>query len=50
MDHLLQAPWPKDLGRFAERQMALPAAAAQRLIDAFVAEKLPGRPASLGTP
>jgi 23S rRNA pseudouridine1911/1915/1917 synthase len=41
MDYLLKAPWPKDLARFAERAMALPAADAQRLIDAFVAEKLP---------
>lgn len=41
MDYLLRAPWPKDLSRFAESRMALPAAEAQRLIDAFVAEKLP---------
>jgi 23S rRNA pseudouridine1911/1915/1917 synthase len=41
MNHLLRAPWPKDLARFAESRMALPAAEAQRLIDAFVAEKLP---------
>ncbi len=41
MDYLLRAPWPGDLARFAERRMALPAAAAQALIDAFVAEKLP---------
>jgi 23S rRNA pseudouridine1911/1915/1917 synthase len=41
MDYLLRAPWPKDLARFAESRMALPAEEAQRLIDAFVAEKLP---------
>ena len=40
MDYLLRAPWPKDLARFAQRSMALPADEAQRLIDAFVAEKL----------
>lgn len=42
LDYLLQAPWPGDLARFAERRMQLPAAAAQRLIDDFVAAKLPG--------
>ena len=42
MDYLLRAPWPEDLARFAERQMQLPAAEAQKLIDAFVTEKLPG--------
>ena len=42
LDYLLRAPWPKDLARFAERSMQLPAAEAQRLIDAFVAEKLGG--------
>jgi 23S rRNA pseudouridine1911/1915/1917 synthase len=42
LDYLLRAPWPKDLARFAERQMQLPAAEAQGLIDAFVTEKLPG--------
>ena len=41
MDYLLRAPWPKDLARFAESRMTLPAEEAQRLIDAFVAEKLP---------
>ena len=41
MDYLLQAPWPKDLARFAESRMALPAEEAQSLIDAFVVEKLP---------
>lgn len=40
MDYLLRAPWPRDLARFGERRMQLPAAEAQRLIDAFVAEKL----------
>jgi len=44
LDYLLRAPWPKDLARFAERRMNLPAAEAQRLIDAFVAEKLPAGP------
>jgi 23S rRNA pseudouridine1911/1915/1917 synthase len=43
MDYLLRAPWPKDLARFAEKRMNLPAAEAQRLIDAFVAEKLPAK-------
>ena len=42
MDYLLRAPWPEDLARFAGRQMQLPAAEAQKLIDAFVTEKLPG--------
>lgn len=41
LDYLLRAPWPKDLARFAEREMQLPAAEAQALIDAFVAAKLP---------
>ncbi|MBI2814697.1 MAG: RluA family pseudouridine synthase [Opitutae bacterium] len=43
LDHLLRAPWPQDLARFAARRMQLPAAEAQRLIDGFVAEKLPGQ-------
>jgi 23S rRNA pseudouridine1911/1915/1917 synthase len=46
MDYLLRAPWPADLGRFAARDMRLPAAEAQALIDAFIAEKLPGPPAA----
>jgi 23S rRNA pseudouridine1911/1915/1917 synthase len=50
LDYLLQAPWPKDLARFAAKRMALPADEAQKLIDAFVAEKLAGRPASLDAP
>jgi 23S rRNA pseudouridine1911/1915/1917 synthase len=41
LDYLLRAPWPKDLARFAERRMQLPAAEAQRLIDEFVLTKLP---------
>jgi 23S rRNA pseudouridine1911/1915/1917 synthase len=41
MDYLLQAPWPKDMARFAERNMSLSAADAQRLVDAFVADRLP---------
>ncbi len=45
MDYLLRAPWPEDLARFAARSMNLPADEAQKLIDAFVAEKLPARPA-----
>ena len=44
MDYLLQAPWPKDLARFAERAMNLPATEAQRVIDEFVNAKLPARP------
>lgn len=45
MDYLLRAPWPADLARFAAREMNLPAAEAQTLIDAFIAEKLPAPPA-----
>jgi 23S rRNA pseudouridine1911/1915/1917 synthase len=41
LDYLLRAPWPKDLARFAERRMQLPAAEAQQLIDEFVTNKLP---------
>jgi 23S rRNA pseudouridine1911/1915/1917 synthase len=41
MDYLLRAPWPEDLAGFAEKQMNLPCAEAQQLIDGFVAEKLP---------
>src|SRR3954470_2661302 len=41
MDYLLKAPWPKDLARFAEREMHLPAEEAQQLIDEFVQAKLP---------
>lgn len=40
MDHVLRAPWPRDLARFAERRMHLPAAEAQAAIDAFVARVL----------
>lgn len=46
LDYLLRAPWPADLARFAEREMNLPAAEAQALIDAFIAEKLPAPPAA----
>ncbi len=42
MDYLLRAPWPADLARFAAREMNLPAAEAQALIDRFVAERMPG--------
>jgi len=42
MDYLLRAPWPKDLARFAESRMQLPADEAQGLIDAFVTEKMGG--------
>jgi 23S rRNA pseudouridine1911/1915/1917 synthase len=41
LDYLLRAPWPKDLARFAAREMSLPADKAQALIDRFVAERLP---------
>lgn len=41
LDYLLRAPWPADMARFAERNMALSATDAQQLIDAFVAEKMP---------
>lgn len=37
MDLVLRAPWPRDLARFAERRMHLPAEEAQAAIDAFVA-------------
>jgi 23S rRNA pseudouridine1911/1915/1917 synthase len=40
MDYLLKAPWPKDLARFAEREMRLPAEEAQQRIDEFVKAKL----------
>lgn len=50
LDYLLQAPWPKDMARFAERQMQLPAAEAQRLVDAFVAAKLAAPPPRLEEP
>jgi len=40
LDYLLQAPWPLDMARFAERSMQLPAAEAQQLIDGFVRAKL----------
>lgn len=46
MDYLLQAPWPEDLARFAEREMGLTPTRAQELINAFVAEKLPPPPAT----
>lgn len=46
LDYLLQAPWPKDLARFAERRMQLSAAEAQELIDKFISEKLPPPPAA----
>ncbi|RXK56209.1 RNA pseudouridine synthase [Oleiharenicola lentus] len=42
MNYLLRAPWPVDLARFAAREMNLPAAEAQALIDRFVAERMPG--------
>jgi 23S rRNA pseudouridine1911/1915/1917 synthase len=42
LDYLLRAPWPADMARFAERNMNLAAAEAQRLVDAFVDEKLAG--------
>ncbi len=41
LDCLLRAPWPKDLARFAERRMQLPAAEAQALLDGFVAATFP---------
>jgi 23S rRNA pseudouridine1911/1915/1917 synthase len=44
MDYLLRAPWPQDLARFAAREMNLPSAEAQRLIDEFVARILPAPP------
>lgn len=44
LDYLLRSPWPADMARFAQRNMALSAEEAQRLIDGFVAEKLPVPP------
>lgn len=41
LDYLLRAPWPADMARFAEQRLALLPGEAQRLIDGFVAEKLP---------
>lgn len=41
LDYLLMAPWPADLARFAERRLGLGTAAAQALIDRFIAEKFP---------
>jgi 23S rRNA pseudouridine1911/1915/1917 synthase len=49
LDYLLRAPWPADMARFAGRNLALPAIEAQRLIDAFVAEKLPATVAKFST-
>ncbi len=40
LDYLLQAPWPADMARFAERQMQLSAPEAQQLINDFVTAKL----------
>lgn len=47
LDYLLKAPWPADMARFAKRNMQLTAEEAQRLIDAFVAEKLVANAAQL---
>lgn len=41
LEYLLVAPWPRDLGRFAEREMALSPGEAQRLISAFIASNVP---------
>lgn len=41
-DYLLRAPWPSDLGRFAERRMGLATAEAQSLIDGFVSKAFEG--------
>jgi 23S rRNA pseudouridine1911/1915/1917 synthase len=43
LDYLLTAPWPEDLVQFAGRHLDLPSAAAQALIDAYVARALPGK-------
>jgi 23S rRNA pseudouridine1911/1915/1917 synthase len=40
LDYLLKAPWPADMARFADRTMGLTAGEAQRLVDAFVNERL----------
>lgn len=42
LEHVFTAAWPADLARFAEERMALPAADAQALIDAFVARVFAG--------
>lgn len=47
LNHVFVAPWPKDLAWFAETRMGLPAAEAQRAIDAFVAERLPAQPEAM---
>ena len=47
MDYLLRAPWPPDMARFAAKNMALSAEVAQRLIDGFVADKLPAPTAGI---
>lgn len=44
LDYLLRAPWPTDMARFAERNLALSPARAQALIDQFVVEKMPAPP------
>jgi 23S rRNA pseudouridine1911/1915/1917 synthase len=44
MDYLLRAPWPADMGRFAQKHMALSADEAQGLLDAFVDRTLPALP------
>lgn len=44
LDYLLRAPWPRDMARFAEKRMGLAPAEAERLIDAFIAEKFPAPP------
>ncbi len=48
LDYLLQAPWPPDMARFAERNLQLSAVEAQRLVEAFVAAKLPRPPSPAG--
>jgi len=40
LDYLLRAPWPADMGRFAEQRMGLPATEAQKLLDGFVEKTL----------
>ncbi len=49
-EHVFCAPWPADLARFAEKRMGLMAADAQKLVDGFVATRLPDEHPGLGEP
>ena len=47
LDHVFTAPWPQDLAWFTKKFMTLPAGEAQRVIDAFVAARLPAQPEAM---